>query len=556
MDVHQPDLFLSIDGQLRFSDCPLITPSTPIADCFLAGGGTKTKVTIAAPSPSSLSPSVQILATGAHRSSNCSDLGIQFAVESIGHATLQALAKLPSHYPATSWTFHQPAPFMKIWAGLSGVDSQADVVAMKAALGELFGLGPQDEKVLVISNDCDLLSGSIEFHYRRSIEISSSYKPCDGGIVLIAGTGSIATAYVPSSFSAIDVPRESLLKVAGRVGGYGYLLGDEGSAFDVGRFTVKAVLEAADAGELEVKLDRPLSSTIANSTLLPALLDHFGVHHVDDLLGAVYRLNKSAGQTEHDRKVRLAEVSRVVMRCAYPGDPSVVGDQFALEVMAQTAKKLSVLLHEVCRIHNLKPERLVLCLGGGMWAYEAYKETVLRLTAESWGAEWGWVESVKEPDQVAATTLVRRQFSRPLNEFFTLARARLPFSGQKAQARGDRRVWAGVGHPKLDQQMKDDSLEYIVSTEHGNYSKPTSLELASPQKALSACQAKRQDLELIVSVGPNAIASHVLVALSTLESRRLIFGGSVARRVLVYLMGAKGQNFLLRAALATSHTYP
>ncbi|WP_324715536.1 BadF/BadG/BcrA/BcrD ATPase family protein [Carboxydochorda subterranea] len=53
------------------------------------------------------------------------------------------------------------------------------------------------------------------------------------GIILVAGTGSVA-------YGMDEQGREA------RAGGWGYLLGDEGSAYDIGRRAVGAVLRAAD----------------------------------------------------------------------------------------------------------------------------------------------------------------------------------------------------------------------------------------------------------------------------------------------------------------------
>ncbi|GAA2672854.1 MULTISPECIES: N-acetylglucosamine kinase [Actinosynnema] len=58
------------------------------------------------------------------------------------------------------------------------------------------------------------------------------------GTVLVGGTGSIAA-------------RVRGRRVVGTVGGHGWLLGDEGSAFWLGREAVRAALRALEAGELD-----------------------------------------------------------------------------------------------------------------------------------------------------------------------------------------------------------------------------------------------------------------------------------------------------------------
>ncbi|MBW0467394.1 hypothetical protein O181_007109 [Austropuccinia psidii MF-1] len=371
------------------------------------GGGTKTNVSIAARRGHHHEPAT-IIATGFHRSSNFTDLGIESAVLSIGEATLQALRSLPTQFAsARQWQFEdykisglnsQAAPFVKIWAGLSGVDSPQDVKVMKTALSNLFGISsPSKSSLIEVTNDCDLLSSVIEKHYRSNHK--SKNKSCLGGIVLIAGTGSIATLFKPV-YNSLTGSR--LLQPAGRLGGYGYLLGDEGSSFYVGRETVKTILHALDRGE-----DTESNNGIFDSTLLKEVLQHFKVKSSTDLLAAVYSLDKTNGENEHDRKVRLAEVSKLVMKCAFPITGR--GDKFALKVMLKSAEKLSELVAELCNLHHLNPNQLVLCLGGGMWGYSAFQSLVLKTMNDKWGANWGWAETIKQPDQLAAILLAERE---------------------------------------------------------------------------------------------------------------------------------------------------
>ncbi|AIF44218.1 N-acetylglucosamine kinase [Virgibacillus sp. SK37] len=83
------------------------------------------------------------------------------------------------------------------------------------------------------------------------------------GIVLISGTGSIA-------FGINDkLERE-------RVGGWGYLFGDEGSGFDIGRQGVIAALKAYDGR------GHP-------TILLSELYSHFSVSNPQDLIRSIYQ---------------------------------------------------------------------------------------------------------------------------------------------------------------------------------------------------------------------------------------------------------------------------
>jgi len=86
--------------------------------------------------------------------------------------------------------------------------------------------------------------------------------PGQPGVVIISGTGSIAYG-------------RNAAGEAARSGGWGYVLGDEGSGYWIGRAALRAVLRAADyRGPATV--------------LTPMLLDHFSVTQPQLLLHEVY----------------------------------------------------------------------------------------------------------------------------------------------------------------------------------------------------------------------------------------------------------------------------
>ncbi|CAH7675202.1 hypothetical protein PPACK8108_LOCUS10177 [Phakopsora pachyrhizi] len=398
------------------------------------GGGTKTKVTISGRSLIGEPSEVMVLSRGSHRASNYTDLGLRSAMVSIAEATLEAIRRLKpqlltrfresvgglddqKNFLDSYLSKEKPlssVPFSMIWAGLSGVDSQNDVHTMENELSELFGIEHvQLTSRLRVTNDCDLLSQPIEEQYRISLisERDSQRPICSGGIVLIAGTGSIAMAFKPKkgSGSSTESFGSRLIETTGRLGGYGYLIGDEGSSFDVGRQTVKSILNWVDhqTGNFMASNQPEMGDEvddIRDSRLLSDVLEHFEVAKPDDLLGAVYRLDPTLNQTEHDRKVRLAQVSRVVMGCAFPRGEGEA-DRFAVRMMNRSAEQLTGLLVKICEIHKLRASELVLCLGGGMYGFEEFKELLISVHGKISGSNFGWVKLVDEPDQVGALSL-------------------------------------------------------------------------------------------------------------------------------------------------------
>jgi N-acetylglucosamine kinase-like BadF-type ATPase len=106
------------------------------------------------------------------------------------------------------------------------------------------------------------------------------------GIVLIAGTGSIA-------FGIDRAGNEC------RVGGWGYLIGDEGSGYDIGRRGLQAVMKSHDG-------------RLPQTMLTGLLLDHYGLEEPSALIPLAY--------AESFSRDRMAEVARFVFAAAKAGD--------------------------------------------------------------------------------------------------------------------------------------------------------------------------------------------------------------------------------------------
>jgi N-acetylglucosamine kinase-like BadF-type ATPase len=124
------------------------------------------------------------------------------------------------------------------------------------------------------------------------------------GVVIIAGTGSIAFGRNVEGRTA-------------RVGGWGYAFGDEGSAFDLVRQALRAVL----------RLEEGWGSPTA---LGAALLESTGAADADDLLHRFY--------TDEYPRARIASLAKVVDEVA------VAGDAVAREILHGAAQSLAMLV--------------------------------------------------------------------------------------------------------------------------------------------------------------------------------------------------------------------
>lgn len=120
------------------------------------------------------------------------------------------------------------------------------------------------------------------------------------GIVLIAGTGSIAYTVTAEGHRQ-------------RTGGWGYLIGDEGSGFDIGRRAAAAVMQAVDGRG-------------KTTALTDLYLAHFGVTRPEELIARIYG-------GINPRK-ELADTSTLVEKAAS------VGDEIAIELIGHAADDL------------------------------------------------------------------------------------------------------------------------------------------------------------------------------------------------------------------------
>ncbi|HVS45521.1 MAG TPA: BadF/BadG/BcrA/BcrD ATPase family protein [Verrucomicrobiae bacterium] len=164
---------------------------------------------------------------------------------------------------------------------------------------------------------------AIEVHDDASIALWAG-APAGDGIALIAGTGSIAFAHVDGQNY--------------RSGGYGYLLGDEGSGYALGVAAARALVRALDG---RAPRD-PFVESIATA------LD------IDDLAGAlevVYAGTHPVG--------KIAALAPLVVAAADGGD------RLAGKIVQSAALELADLVKSVVRAAGIGDRELPLVFAGG-----------------------------------------------------------------------------------------------------------------------------------------------------------------------------------------------
>ncbi|CAO1633319.1 unnamed protein product [Sympodiomycopsis kandeliae] len=237
----------------------------------------------------------------------------------------------------TPWnaSFCFPSLFQAAWLGIAGVDSPLNISVLSPHLSHLLSI-PFPSARLIVANDTSLLASPI-----LEKDDGLPANAIREGVVCIAGTGSIVMSFrsgcsgisqsssssptAPSdpaspksrpanlattaeTTSAQRDPAEVLLTAVGRVGGFGWLLGDEGGGYMVGKRAVRAVLDQADRERLgqssgyENSSDAASSSSSSAATLLQAagqpkdrthllrdrILSKWNLSSTDDMLDTVY----------------------------------------------------------------------------------------------------------------------------------------------------------------------------------------------------------------------------------------------------------------------------
>lgn len=150
------------------------------------------------------------------------------------------------------------------------------------------------------------------------------------GVLVIAGTGSIACGR----------DREGRLM---RVGGWGYLLGDEGSGFWIGREAIRAVLAANEGWGEQTRLYEILSDTLGSAD-------------TGEWLSALYR-------TQNPQSL-LAQLAPLVTEAAEQGDTPARG------ILYEASRYLAGLVAQLAQ-HLSLPEDFPVCTVGGVWKSQA-----------------------------------------------------------------------------------------------------------------------------------------------------------------------------------------
>lgn len=169
------------------------------------------------------------------------------------------------------------------------------------------------------------VSRRVAVHNDGRIAIAAG-TPENWGIALIAGTGAIAWGLARDGRIA-------------RASGWGYLLGDEGSSFDLGRKALQSVTRAADGRGKKTKL-------------VDVVLSFWHLEAVEDLIPRIYQSDW--------RPADIAQVAPLVVQVA------AAGDEVAAKLIEEAAVWLADSVIAVANELRFEDVAVPVALAGGL----------------------------------------------------------------------------------------------------------------------------------------------------------------------------------------------
>ncbi len=294
------------------------------------GGGTKTKGVI-------LGEDKQVYAASECESTNYQTLGIETAVSRLKELIYLLLQKSNIN----------ESYIVNISCCLSGIDSDHDQQLMENHLTEMIG------------RHSNHLAANINV-YNDGIAALYSVDGSGNGAIVVAGTGCVAFG-------------KDAKGTVYRIGGWGHVIGDLGSGFDIGRRAVISVVGAAEG--------------IAASTLLTSLiLEHVGAKDESELI---------AWSNHRDRSPRdFASLVPIVTLCAQRLDT------VSLQILRDTAIELGKLANYLFNKGTWVTKRLSIVGGlSGLW--DLIKEPLMQ-TVNVTHSDVAWLKPRYSPVMGAA----------------------------------------------------------------------------------------------------------------------------------------------------------
>jgi N-acetylglucosamine kinase-like BadF-type ATPase len=262
----------------------------PIFVLGLDGGGSKTICVI-------LDSSGSEIARGLSGASNHQSVGVELSTQALREAIESARASAGS------------PPIVRACWGMAGLDR------------------PEDEEIIQAIADQLLPEIPVEVVHDSTIALVGGTGGNRAGVVIIAGTGSIAVGYHSSGQMA-------------RSGGWGHLLGDEGSGYQIALQGLNAATRARDGRTRETRLVNDLPALTRTGSM-------------EELASRIYLEDWSAAQ--------IADLAPAVLNAA------VKGDLAAEQILQHAAEELALAARIVVDKLEMPSEPFNVVLAGGIF---------------------------------------------------------------------------------------------------------------------------------------------------------------------------------------------
>ncbi|RWA06809.1 hypothetical protein EKO27_g8285 [Xylaria grammica] len=309
---------------------------------------------------------------------NVTNIGIGTVLSTISEAIQEAM----DNCKYTKGRRIQTIKLSSAWVGMAGYDRPSLSPTVDKALSELLGLTLGAG--LKITTDIDLLPISVV-----------GQTDLDSMVVVVAGTGSIATNYakVDGQFRRMH-----------RVGGWGYLLGDDGSGYGIGREALRGALHSSDLYKILGRKDANFT-TQTLPRLSQAVFKYFEALYPEckpeDLLNTILVPDPALHQGEnatHAITKRVAGVAKLVLSMANSDDEA---KRIVDTGVSRLVDQIALLIHA----GEIDPAKSGLVLAGGMMQDELYR-TVLTSTLEQRCGKFKQTEIVTQPAMAGARYLL------------------------------------------------------------------------------------------------------------------------------------------------------
>jgi len=271
------------------------------------GGGTKTDSAIA-----DLSGKIIHQTTG--KPSNFLVVGIEEAIENIFDLIEENLFALEGDF----------AEVKQIVIGVAGAGREEDAMLLEKGFQDYANqLGIHFKGVKVVSDAHIALEGAF---------------PDSAGCILIAGTGSILFG-------------KDKKGVIHRVGGFGRLIGDEGSGYSIGRKALNAVSKASDGRGEETLISELLNAKMNSGS-------------TNGIINKVYK-----------EKLDVASVAKIVIAAAEEGDP------IAENILDEEVDEL--ILHIKSLLDKIHTDKLSVAFSGSLLDNKNFYSDLLKQKIKS-----------------------------------------------------------------------------------------------------------------------------------------------------------------------------